>query len=485
MAKYFPAIVALIFVLLVGEAFSGKISPAVAMGDGTCMGMIIKEVTASDGSFKVVTTAAEFNFEGNELSVSQGMSTARKLALFQLSEPDGFELVVNHPDHVVLSGNFFTVSVYGDSTCVISPTCRTVTVITGQFKPDYIGRHNGEVLMIDELGGLSMHTDRNSKSYQMEYAGQNSAAWRAVYHLDIGERLMLVVFPGKPFDWDKSFATNIVFTQASSGKQYGVLPPDWLIRKWSQYFDIMVLWHNGLYTPIDPKATYAGPYVVGNSTELARAVNMAHQTGMKVVLYTSFYYFYDKFKSSDDYFDQIQNLKKAYNIDGVYIDGMLSAASGHENQQIFINWEMIRRLRELFGGDGAIIYHGTSLGHQVATMPNVDAYCDATLNGENVPFESFEDPYVRYHVRKYGISNTVALWKPGPHPRTIGDRMIIDALLNMNGRMRYWAGVTAVEPTKSQPNIWVSDIDQNYRYYLERLLLLKQTKSMNPGNPLH
>jgi hypothetical protein len=361
---------------------------------------------------------------------------------------------------------------------MIRPHHEVSLQIHGIFKPEYIGRYQGELLMIDQQGGINICSDRNREDYPIEFSGHINEFWQAVYNLQKDERLMLAAFPARPFDWEKSYATNIVFTQAAQGGHYGQMPPNWLIRKWSQFFNIIVFWYNGLYIQFDPKTTYAGPYKIANPAELHRAIDMAHQVGLKVALYTSFYYFHQKYKSVEAYFRQVERLKEEYQIDGVYIDGLLSETTGHHNDQMYTSWEMIRRLRALFGRDGVIVYHGTAYGHSVATMPQVDTYCDATLNGENVPFTSFNDPYIRYQVRKYGISNTVALWKPGPGPYAENEQPVIDALLSLHGRIRYWAGVTALEPTVTKPQIWHSDIDKNYRYYLRRLLYQKQSRSI-------
>ena len=449
----------------------------VALGDGSCLGMVIEKVAQLNSTYKVMTTGAVFRIEENEMHIYQGLSTVREISSVHWTEPDSFKLIVQNMDHVVFQGRGLTVAIYGDSTCVIRPDHAVKLKIHGVFKPEYIGRYQGELLMIDQHGGIDICSDRNRKDYPIEFLSDTHKVWKATYDLEKDERLMLAAFPARSFDWEKSYATNIVFTQAAQGGHYGQMPPEWLIRKWSQYFNIMVLWHNGLYIDQDKKTTYAGPYEIANPAELLRAIGIAHLVGFKVALYTSFYYFQQKHKSVEAYFREIKHLKDVYQIDGVYIDGLLTETSGHQNDQVFTNWEIIRRLRALFGADGVIVYHGTAYGHSAATMPQVDTYCDATLNGENVPFTSYNDPYIQYQVRKYGISNTVALWKPGPGPYKENERSMIDAVLNMHGRIRYWAGVTAVEPTAKHPQIWQSDIDENYRYYLRRLLSEKQARS--------
>lgn len=481
MVKHIIIAVVLCFLLPMHAALAESPYPLIARGDGSCMGMIIKKASEKNGSFEVESTGAKFYYKNNTLKISQGLSTKRDLALIDFSEGGPFELIKLNQDHTFMAGKNIDIIIYGDSSCVIAPKKRVNLTIKGRFKPDYTGKYHGELLFIDNLGGIAMYTNRNSKSYKIDYSNQNSDSWEVKYSIEKDEQLMIAAFPGRPFDWEKSFRRNIVFTQASFGKRYGIMPPNWLIQKWSQYFNVMVLWHGGLYDPLDPKNTYSGPYVVANPSELKRAITMAHLAKMKVTLYTSFYYFFDKYQGYEDYIEQIKKLKEIYDIDGVYIDGMLSTGSGHENDQVFINWETIRRLRLLFGREGVIIYHGTSFGHDVATIPLVDTYCDATLYGENVPFKSIQDKYVQYQVRKYGISNTIALWKPGPHPKSITDTAIIDAVLNMNGRLRYWAGAIAVEPTAKQPNIWISDLNTTYEAYLKKLIHMKEAKNVEFG----
>lgn len=454
----------------------------VALGDGTCLGMSVKGVANHNGSHSVTTTGAIFQIEENTMRIYQGLSDFREISSIHWTEPGIFELIVKHRDHVVIQGGGLTITIYGDSACVVRPEHVVKLRIYGLFRPDYIGRYQGELLMMDQHGGIDICSDRNRKDYPITFSGHKNQYWQAEYNLEKDERLMLAAFPARPFDWDKSYSTNIVFTQAAQGGHLGQMPPDWIIRKWSQYFNIVVLWHRGLYMHQNPKATYAGPYEIANPAELLRAIGMAHKVGLKVTLYTSFYYFHEKHKSTEAFFRQIQHLKRAYQIDGVYIDGLLSETFGHQNDQMFTNWEIMRRLRALFGGAGVIVYHGTAFGHSVATMPHVDTYCDATLYGENIAFTSFIDPYLRYQVRKYGISNTVALWKPGPGPYTENERPVIEAVLNMHGRIRYWAGISALEPTSKQPQIWPSDINENYRYYLRRLRSQKQSRYSQVSN---
>jgi len=134
---------------------------------------------------------------------------------------------------------------------------------------------------------------------------------------------------------------------------------------------------------------------------------------------------------------------------------------------------MFRRLRQLFGSEGVIVFHGTHGGSEVSTVPNIDTYCDVTLYGENVAFKSFDDPYIKYQVRKYGISNTIAIMAPGTQIRGISKKDLIDAMLKMNGRHFWWGeGVRTGQPP---PNFWKTKPGPEFQYYMTQLKKLEKS----------
>ncbi len=195
---------------------------------------------------------------------------------------------------------------------------------------------------------------------------------------------------------------------------------------------------------------------------------------MKVALHCSLFYFYRKHKEIEPFFEQVKAVHEEYGTDGVYVDGLMfdSGERGiYEIDDKIGNWEMMRRLRALFGKGGVIIYHGTSFGTPVATAPNIDSYCDATLNGEGVKIQSTNDPYLRYQVRKYGISNTVGFWDRYPkQPSFMSDKDVIDIILEMNCR-EYWNGYA-----------FNREFGPQVRYYWERLEESKRLHYLNkPG----
>ena len=72
------------------------------------------------------------------------------------------------------------------------------------------------------------------------------------------------------------------------------------------------------------------------------------------------------------------------------------------------------------------------------------------------------DDYIRYQVRKYGISNTVGLWLTDKKPTSISYKDIVDAIIEMNCR-DWW-----------RDNLYDRKLDSRFMYYLKRLSQLKQ-----------
>jgi hypothetical protein len=444
--------------------------------------MKIEKAYFADGAFLVVTTGARYEYVPGELKIYQGIGrddSRRLLSTVKIEGDPKFERVESSDDHVLLWSEKLNIGIYGDSTCIVAPRESLNISFAGNFKPDYEGRYNGELLLIDDFGGMEIYPQRYEAGYNVNKIELGKKNWVATYRLNASERLMIAAFPGRPFDWERSFKSDIISTYGSMGRGvgnlYGEMPPDDKIKEWASYFGTLVLWYNGLYGSVS-----AGPYTVVNEPEFHRLVRTAKRVGLRVAPYTSVFYHYRKFKSIESYFEQIKALRDKYGIDGVYIDGLLCDYQLEKNDDKITNWEIIRRLRQLFGKEGVLIFHCTHLGTPVATIPNVDTYCDVTFAGEGVAFKSVDDPYVRYQVRKYGISNTVAMWIPGKqHPADITYRDIIDAVVEMNGRGRGWGFVAVDEPPKHNKYVWGNGLTKEYKYYLKKIEPLKEAYYKN------
>jgi len=434
-------------------------------GDSTLMGMRIKKSYFVENAFLIETTGACFKYVKGELEIYQGLdkTNLRLLSTVTFDDEPNFIKVEATDDHILLWSKDLNLGIYGDSTLIVSPKVKQQLKCRGNFRPDYEGRYKGELLLIDDLGGMEIYPQRYEKGYKLKRIELGKSDWVADYELNSGERVMVAAFPGRAFDWEKSFRTNVITISEGFGPKtpydIGVLPSETTIKHWSHYFDIIVAFHNSVYKASKPE----GPYVIAHEPEFRRLLNTAHKYNMRTVAYVSLFYHYRKFKNIEPFFAAVKKLKDNFEIDGVYIDGLLFDSFVHRVDNKVENWAMLRRLRQLFGSDGIIVLHDTSLGSPVGTVPNIDSYCDATLNGEGVKFRSVDDPYVKYQVRKYGISNTVGLWIPDKKPEYISDKQIVDAIIEMNCR-QFWTQYFFRH--RSKPD---------FQYYLKRIDCLKQT----------
>ncbi len=462
---------------------AGDVNNVRFRGDCTIMGMKIVAAYHQEGAFLVETTGARFEYIPGLLKIYQGLKDRRLLAALVIADHIKYDPVEITDDHVLFSSNDLNIGVYGDSTCIIAPGKDQRLSFRGNFVPEYEGRYNGELLLIDKLGGLEIYPQRYETGYLVDRIELGKKDWTVTYQVKAGNRIMLAAFPGRPFDWVESFRCNVLFTYGSrglgQGNPYGQMPPDHAIAAWArQGFNILSVSFEGVYADVPrvPNPSPDGPYVIVNEKEFSRAVRVAHANGMRFSVYASLYYHYLKFRDPEKFFEEINALHRDYEIDGIYLDGMLSEDDRRRIDDKIANWEMIRRLRHLFGRDGSIIYHATNRGSPVAPVPNIETYCTATLVGEIDRWEDPRSQYFQYHVRKYGISNTVALWLPSHKPADFSYNDQIDAMLAINGRLPASGGVDVLTPPRTQSGRYEWSITPNpgYQEYLKRLAEIRK-----------
>jgi hypothetical protein len=447
-------------------------------GDSTLMGMKIESSYFSDGAFLIETTGARFEYAKGNLKLYQGLdkNNRRLLSTITFDNEPNFIKVEDNNDHIIFWSKDLNIGIYGDSTLIISPKVNQSLKCQGNFKPDYEGRYKGELLLIDDKGGMEIYPQRYEKGYEIDKIELGRTDWIADYKLKAGERVMIAAFPGRPFDWEKSFKSNMTILQSNNDlngiNPYAKMPPDDMFRQWSDYINVIVIWYKILYQNSD----YKGPYIVAEKAEFERVLEVCHQSQIKVAAYVSFLEHYRKYHNEKLFYQEIVELSKQFRIDGVYIDGLRFDVGREKNDDKIANWEMIRILRNLFGANGMLVLHGTHGGKPVSTVPNIDTYCDITLYGENVPFKSTDDPYVKYQVGKYGISNAIALWMPGHHPPQITRKDMINTMLEMNGR-DFWWGEGGIRTFINGSYKWKTRPGIDFQYYLTRLEKIKRDHS--------
>lgn len=441
-------------------------------GDSTLMGMRIEDARTDEAGFTVGTTGARFIYRGGQLVIEQGLDRPRRrIATIRLRPAPQFERVEQTADHVLLISPVAALGIYGDSTLLISPRTTLRLAVRGAFRPDYVGRVGGELLLIDPRGGIEIYPQRHESGYRVRSLDTNRRDWIADYELHPRQRVMIAAFPPRPFDWERSFRSEVIIVYGSDGKApaspYGQMPPDATIRAMARNFDILIAWHRGLYVGGGPTP----PWKVANPAEFRRLIRTAHQAGLRVVPYSSYFYSYRKSHDDELYYRQAAELVRTWGTDGLYVDGLRFDYGGQALSDRVANWEMIRRLRQLVGRDGILVFHGTHRGSPVATAPNIDTYCDVTIYGEKVPFETLDDPYLRYQVRKYGISNTVGTWLwHSARPRRIPWQACVDAMVRMNCRALSWSQMKVV----AGRYVWSDGMTSYFRYYRTRIAGLKR-----------
>ena len=133
----------------------------------------------------------------------------------------------------------------------------------------------------------------------------------------------------------------------------------------------------------------------------------------------------------DETIAAMKRLRAEFGFDGWYFDGLYYEGDWMET------YRFIRTMRDDVGADGVIYTHCTL--NPPARMcdlycPFVDSYSDFLLRGEGQTIDGPKDPYLRYVVNTYKISNAIATLK--------GDRMLREG---------------AAEPVPPQGKRWTLD----------------------------
>ncbi len=451
----------LIWLFFNGCSSAQDVNSVLIRGDGTNIGMKIKNVVFNKDAFLISTTGARFEYIAGTLKIYQGLGdelSRRLICSIKIKRPEVFENVESNEDHVLLSAKNINIGIYGDSTCILAPKTKTDVSFEGNFKPDYEGRHKDSFVLIDNTGGIGIYPQRHESGYKTGQVKLGEKNWSVNYQLNPNQRVMISTFPPRKFDFEKSCRNRIAHTGGifikKTNTSTGILPSDDVIKQWGKYINIICIHCTGLYphSGVMGRSSYSwfskripgmwsfgGPYKPVKPSELHRVVKTAHSLGMKVVVYSSPFYYY-KSNDADAFFDDVKQIVTKYNLDGMYVDSPYRDKvypTGAILDDKIKGWELMRRIRQLIGPDGILYYHGSGDRSPVAAVPNIDALCDFTLYGENVPFNSFKDDYIQYQVRKFGISNTIGMIKADRKPPGMNNEEIIRQMLAMNGRMRW------------------------------------------------
>ncbi|MBT3377548.1 MAG: hypothetical protein HN742_12465 [Lentisphaerae bacterium] len=430
-------------------------------GRPSTFGMRVESVKEQDGTFTVRTTGAEYvlNHTTGSMACRQRIGVERLVATLTFPTPlPKLKLVTQTADVAIFVGDSIALEFQGDSLVTVATNRDLETTLASNIGCTYYRSVDPHVLALDDDGGFSLVTHARPR---LESAGSaitrnpeqtQRPGWAVAHRVAAREMLALAVCPARPYDWERSFTKRIVCVNK--------FPPEDALKAYAEHANVLFYFAGPLYRQHDPGHTHA-PYEVKDPSALRAAIKLAHDHGMEVICYrhpTS--YVWAEIPMEDAIADMKQ-FRKEYGFDGWYFDGL------YYNGQWLETYRFIRAMRDDVGANGIIYTHCTlnpPLRQCELYCPFIDSYSDFLLRGEGQTIRGPRDPYLRYVINTYKISNAIATLKGDqmlregaetPKPTTgkplsaqekreawkqVGSpiREQLDVMLRLNGRCR-WA----------------------------------------------
>jgi hypothetical protein len=419
--------------------------------------MKIEEVTEDRDEVKVTTTGAVYIFQKTslgEILCHQRLGQERLVSKLTLNT-SLCDLTVDWKDDAscFLSAlsKFGMMRVNADSLLTLSPWSLLKVTCQGDWVPEYSAVEKNNFIFIDEKGGTGVYPIQTS-SVRLESPelGLNfsTEGWQAFISLQGEQRLLVSVFPPRPFDLKKSFNDRIVhhFFRTST-KPWGFYPKNREIEEYSRYGNILVLqiWQKGKLTRtgmgIQSRDEYARDAVWSNfhhealdDIELKRVIEKAHQEEMKVLPYLSGVYYPGE---PQEFVSETVSLMGKYGFDGALFDGI----SNH----ILRGYTIIRGLRKALGKKILYVHVPSPIigDHKryYVFCPFIDTYADYIVRAEHVANRGaspgLDSKYIRYTISGYNVSNSIGFFANYDYPPEL-TRTLIPQVLKAKARLSYW-----------------------------------------------
>lgn len=400
-------------------------------------GMKVESAGRTGDGVRVVTTGAEYRFsDSGEIILRQRINRSRDVVSVRSEQPFG-ELSIERQDHdvCVIRGDDLAFGVQGDSLICLATNRALDLTLTSQVGAKHLVSQGPHLLAVDEDGGWVVSEDW-SKRYETvgcklsdppEETGE--PGWSVQYSVGERERVALAAFPPREYRWNDAFNKRLVNVT-------GLIEDD-TIRFYRDYCSVLLLMDAGrLYdesrTPVEGR----GPYEFLDPAGMRRLVDTCHSLDMQVMCYSNTsaegrLWFGD---DSLAYFNHLREVTEAYDLDGWYFDGVFTHDPWSEA------YVHMRRVRDLVGEDGVIYNHCTlnpPLNRDDFYLPFIDAYATYLLRGEGQAIRGVNDPYMRWVINSYRISNAIPTLK-WDKMESASTRDIFRAMLGFHGRFR-WA----------------------------------------------
>jgi hypothetical protein len=417
--------------------------------------MKIEDVTEDRDETKVTTTGAEYIFKKTapgEILCYQRLGQERLVSTLTLNASlsdltvdwkDDESCFLNVPDFRIMRVN-------ADSLLLLSYGAPLKVTCRGNWVPEYSAVEKNNFIFVDEKGGTGVYPIPTSPNPELPELGLSfsTEGWQTSVSMQGEQRLLVSVFPPRPFDLEKSFNDRIVhYFFRESAKQWNPYPQNLEIEEYSKYGNILILhwWQKGKLTKagmgIQSREDYIKDVIWTNfynealdDGELRRVIEKAHQEEMKVLPYLSPVMFPGE---PEELVRETASLIEKYGFDGAYFDGISNILRGYA---------MMRGVRKAIGRKILYVHNPILIGNPKGNYvycPFIDTYADYILRAEHVAARgavpSFDWKYLRYTISGYNISNSVGFLCNYDYPPEF-TRKLIPQVLKANVRLPYWAG---------------------------------------------
>ncbi|OIN97031.1 hypothetical protein AUJ66_04545 [Candidatus Desantisbacteria bacterium CG1_02_38_46] len=382
--------------------------------------MKVESVEEDEDKVTVATTGAKYIIDKSgkfgKISCYQMLNEERLLATIEFNHSfstlsvegkDNLSCVFHQQTGGKISCSFLRLQINSDSLLDIYSTLGLNLSFSGNFLAEYSAQKDGNVLLIDKIGGIGIYPYQGFKN--IEHTNFTDKEWKINYVLSGYSRFFVSVFPPRKFNFHQSFEERIVHHGTIGPWVVDPHPTDEMLEEANKYANVLVL-HEGIW---QGKLTRIGKplktlediyaesayccfnYLPVDEKELIRVVKKAHSLKMKVIPYMSPFFSMAK---GQDYLERLKITLDKYEFDGVYFDGI--------SQDILYSYQMIQDARALLK-DKILYVHCTSDPMKSVNIycPFIDTYADYILRAEGLT--SFTDKYVRYVISGYNISNSI------------------------------------------------------------------------------
>lgn len=411
-------------------------------------GMQVEQAVVRQGRVEIRTTGAELSFDPasgagvfrqrighpRDILRMQIEGEARASARLAYSGP-GLAFVEFDAPRLDLRAN-------GDSLFMLHAIRPVRITLCGAIAPAFHASFRANHIVCDEWGGFGLYCSRPALEDRFDPFEPTTA----VYDLPADTVLWVAVFPPRPYDWRQSVHEQVVWHWSNQS----AYPPDDVLAGWAKVGTIALLqsevmlwkdWNLGF----EPRQ---------GAAEFARVRETLHRHGMRLLVYTSPYYFlrgtrletaamnnFENFtnwppgtatgENIDLFLAEIARLVREHRPDGLYFDGQYT-----ENPAAL--YLLARRARAIVGESGLLEWHSTNaLGPERCSLPPADAYVDFILRGEGHGTLYDDEDYLRFFVSGYHVHNRIGvLCNNAARPTA----KLVDRLLAVNGRMHTLAG---------------------------------------------